>query len=204
LTDDQGSVGYRRAVFDAMVLAGGNASRLDAADKPGLDIGGLSLLRRVVTAARGAQRVIVVGPSRSDVDGVVWCREDPPGGGPVAAIATGLGAVVSDVVLVLAVDLPWIRGAVAPLLDALTGHDAAVLVDADGRRNHLAAAWRVDALRRALSTIPEQVNASVRSLFATGVSTVEVADPAGWGADCDTWDDVTRARERAAADGSTA
>lgn len=51
-------------VFDAIVLAGGGAARLDGADKPALDIGGASLLERVLTAVADADRIVVVGPVR--------------------------------------------------------------------------------------------------------------------------------------------
>ncbi|HJQ43612.1 MAG TPA: NTP transferase domain-containing protein [Jatrophihabitantaceae bacterium] len=194
-------------MFDAIVLAGGKAARLDGVDKPGLDIGGRTLLDRVIGAVRAAQRIVVVGPRRADIDdtgdtgdtdAVIWCREDPPGGGPVAGIAAGLEHVTADHVLVLAADLPDIAGANAPLLDALRNADAAVLVDSTGRRNYLAAAWRTATLRARLDSIGQASGVAARSLF-DGVTTAEVEDTAGWGTDCDTWDDVARARERALA-----
>ena len=196
-------------MFDAIVLAGGDAARLGGVDKPALDVGGRTLLHRVVSAARAAATVVVVGPPREDLSSVRWCREDPPGGGPVAAIAAGLEHVSAERVLVLAADLPAIAGAVPALLTALDrgdaaaldGGDAAVLVDASGRRNHLAAAWRTAALRGRVGQLDVH-GAAARSLY-DGVRTVEVPDPAGWGVDCDTWDDVTRARDRAATDGSS-
>src|SRR5690242_5757560 len=56
----------------ALVLAGGRASRLGGADKPGITIGGRSLLAAVASAARdaGASRVVVIGPARPDLDSV--------------------------------------------------------------------------------------------------------------------------------------
>lgn len=194
--------------MDAIVLAGGAGSRLGGADKPDQRVGSATLLQRVVDAVRGlgpvdvnvdvdvdVAVVVVVGPERDGVDGVTWCREHPPGGGPVAAIAAGLPHTGSDELLVLAADLPWIAGAVAPLLAALTTGECAVLVDASGRRNPLASAWRREALVRALGRVERHAGARAFTLL-DGVDVVDVPDPAGWGDDCDTPDDLARARLR--------
>jgi molybdopterin-guanine dinucleotide biosynthesis protein A len=181
--------------YDAIVLAGGQARRMDGADKPALEVGGSPLLDRVVSACAGASRIVVVGPQRDVVARVTWARESPAGSGPVAAIAAALPLVDAPVVLLLAADLPWIAPAVPVLLDAVGGADVAALVDADGRRNLLAAAWRRDVLTAALSRTGEPAGAPVRALYE-GVACVDVPDPRGWGQDCDTWDDLARARER--------
>ncbi|MEU0572553.1 NTP transferase domain-containing protein, partial [Nonomuraea sp. NPDC005983] len=75
--------------YDAVVLAGGEARRLGGADKPGLTVGGRTIAERVVSAVPDAARVVVVGPERA-LPGVVFTREDPPGGGPVPALRAGL------------------------------------------------------------------------------------------------------------------
>ncbi|WP_240497415.1 NTP transferase domain-containing protein, partial [Streptomyces hirsutus] len=41
--------------YDALVLAGGGARRLGGADKPGVRVGGRSLLDRVLAACSGAR-----------------------------------------------------------------------------------------------------------------------------------------------------
>jgi len=51
-------------VFDAIVLTGGAASRLGGADKPALEVGGTTLLERVLAAVADAGRIVVVGPAR--------------------------------------------------------------------------------------------------------------------------------------------
>jgi CTP:molybdopterin cytidylyltransferase MocA len=200
--------------FDALVLAGGAARRLDGADKPGLDLGGSSLLERVVAACSGAERIVVVGPPRDLPGPVTFTQESPPGAGPVAAVASGLPLTAAPVVLLLAADLPWIAPAVPLLLRACvdagmsgvgtgvgTGADAdtdagvAALVDAAGRRNLLASAWRRDALERAVASVDPVAGAPVRALY-TSVRCVEVPDEGGWGQDCDTWEDVAQARDR--------
>jgi molybdopterin-guanine dinucleotide biosynthesis protein A len=178
--------------FDAIILAGGSARRLGGADKPLVEVAGRALIDYAVDAVRSAGVVVVVGPRRPSVAGVQWCREDPPGGGPVAALAAGLIYVTADVVVVLAADLPSVGPAVPVLLSRRGPADAALLV-ADGRRNHLAAAWRVSSLRARLARLGPLGGASMRSLVE-GASLVEVDDEHGWSNDCDTWDDVERAR----------
>jgi molybdopterin-guanine dinucleotide biosynthesis protein A len=184
-------------VFDAIVLAGGAAARLGGADKPALDVGGASLLDHVLAAVADAGRTVVVGPTRSVARPVTWCREEPPGGGPVAALAAAVPHVEADVVLTLAADLPWIGPAVPMLRAALAGStaDCAALVDRDGRVNYLAAAWRRPSLMRALTALGEPAGAAMRALVST-VTLLAVYDEGGWGLDCDTWDDIDGARRR--------
>lgn len=143
--------------YAAVVLAGGRARRLGGVAKPALEVGGRTLLARVVAAVAGARPVVVVGPR---VDGLgsepVWAREDPPGAGPVAGLRAALGHLpASGVVLVLAADLPFLDAATVELLGSAVraGADAAVLVDDTGRDQYLVAAWSAVALRTALSTV---------------------------------------------------
>lgn len=76
--------------YDAIVLAGGAARRLGGADKPGVRVGGRSLLDRVLAACRAAGTTVVVAAPRPTARPVEWAREDPPGGGPLAALDAGL------------------------------------------------------------------------------------------------------------------
>jgi molybdopterin-guanine dinucleotide biosynthesis protein A len=188
-------------MYDAIVLAGGSARRLGGVDKPLLDVGGVRLLDRVLAAVATAERRIVVGPRRElDAHGpVLWRREQPPGGGPVAAIAAALDAATAERVLVLAADLPEVAPAVPALLAALDGApgaEVACLSEPDGHVNYLAAAWRTAALRRAVTACGDPSGSPARRLIGAAVM-IEVADPAGWGRDCDTWDELSEARRRA-------
>src|SRR3954451_21606618 len=88
--------------YDAVVLAGGSGRRLGGVDKPALRVGSTSLLDRVLGAVPDASSVVVVGPSRATSRPVTWVREDPPGGGPVAALAAGLPLMTAPFVAVLA------------------------------------------------------------------------------------------------------
>src|SRR5438270_4429815 len=120
--------------FAAIVLAGGRASRLGGQPKPQLEVGGRSMLTAVLTALHGAGPRVVVGPPQPVPAGVLLVREEPPGGGPVPALAAGLAAVgEAEVVAVLAADLPFVT---TPLLtglrERLTG-DGVLVVDDTGR-----------------------------------------------------------------------
>ncbi|SEK73878.1 Molybdopterin-guanine dinucleotide biosynthesis protein A [Streptacidiphilus jiangxiensis] len=187
--------------FDAVVLAGGAASRLGGEDKPALLVAGTSLLDRVLAACDDAEVTVVVGPERATRRAVRWVREEPPGGGPVAGLAAGMGEVAAEVTLLLAADLPFLDSAtVRRLLEALAADpelDAAVLVDAGGRDQLLTAAYRTAPLRAALAAVPQPHGARLRAVTG-GLRTVRLRDEVGAAVDCDTWEDVERARERAA------
>jgi molybdopterin-guanine dinucleotide biosynthesis protein A len=186
-------------MFDAIVLAGGAARRLGGADKPGLIVGGSTLLDRVLDAVAGAATIVVAGPPRVTGRPVTWVREDPPGAGPVAGIAAAIDLVRSDVTFVLAADLPDIGPAVPALLNALAAAPSAglaCLVESSGHVNYLAAAWRTTALRTALEATPDPNGAPVRALVAAS-EMIAVPDQQGWGYDCDTWEELAGARERA-------
>ena len=187
-------------MYDAIVLAGGRARRLGGAAKPQLTVGGRTLLDTAVTAVASAARIVVVGPPQPVARPVHWCREEPPGGGPVAALAAGLPATEAPVVVVLAADLPAIAPAVPHLLAAVPDDGAAVLTDGAGRANYLAAAWRRSSLAAALGALGPVDGASMRALYAAA-PLVAVPDTGGWGQDCDTWDELARAR--AADEGGT-
>jgi molybdopterin-guanine dinucleotide biosynthesis protein A len=180
-------------VFDAIVLAGGTARRLGGVDKPQLRVAGRSLLDRAVAAVADAEQIVVVGPVQPVDRDVTFCREDPPGGGPVAAIAAGLPATSADLVVVLAADLPWIAPAIPVLVGAVPASGPAVLVDASGRPNHLAAAWRRSQLSAALDRLGPPGGTAMRALVAD-LAPEYIWDGGGWGRDCDTWDDVAEAR----------
>jgi len=186
------------AGYDAVVLAGGSARRLDGADKPGLRVGGTPMLDRVLAACGGAGRTVVVGPERATARPVRWVREQPPGGGPVAAIAAALPQVTAGTVLLLAADLPFFDAATAArLCAALTpAATAAVLVDRDGHDQPLAAAYRTDALREALTLLPDPSGLPLRRLVG-GLPTTRLPDLNGVATDCDTWTDLAHARARA-------
>jgi hypothetical protein len=118
--------GYRGRVgtYAAVVLAGGAARRMGGVDKPALPVGGRSMRDRVLAAVIDATPRVLVGPADDVPEGVRVTREDPPGGGPVAAAAAGLALLDpgTRIVALLAADLPLLtRSALGDLLTHLTG-----------------------------------------------------------------------------------
>ncbi|MEW2443059.1 molybdenum cofactor guanylyltransferase, partial [Micromonospora marina] len=121
--------------YAAIVLAGGAARRMGGVDKPARAVGGRSMLHRVLGAVADADQRIVVGSSGPAPEGVRTTREEPPGGGPVAATAAGLALLDpgTTTVAVLAADLPLLTtAAVAGLRRALAAPTAG---PDDGSRN---------------------------------------------------------------------
>lgn len=188
--------------FDAVVLAGGRGTRLGGADKPGLVVGGQTLLSAVVSAvtSAGADRIVVVGPERPGARGPVrYAQEDPPGCGPVAALACGLEQVSAPVVVLLAADLPFVRPAhVTRLVTALAAQEApgVVLLDDSARPQWLVSGWLAAGLRAALDRYPGRSLGGLLGPLDPVLLPDEAAagEPPGW-LDCDTAGDLRRARE---------
>ncbi|MCB5163387.1 molybdenum cofactor guanylyltransferase [Streptomyces bambusae] len=186
--------------YDAIVLAGGAARRLGGADKPGLSVGGRALLDRVLDACRDAATTVVVGGRRATARPVDWTREEPPGGGPLAALDAGLRRVTADRVLVLSADLPFLGpGTVHTLLGALH-REAVLLTDADGRDQPLVAAYRAEPLRRELALIAAEHGTLYGLPLRLLVEGLELDRTAAGSPlasfDCDTWEDLAAARAR--------
>ncbi len=189
------------APYDAVVLAGGAARRLGGVDKAGVRVGGRALLDRVLGACAGARRVVVVADPRPVALPVVWAREEPPGGGPVAALDAGLRHTAREYVVVLSADLPFLGApTVERLLSALAAGDAegALLTDADGRDQPLVAAYRASALRRELAALARDRDglAGLPLRRLTGALRLTRVPGAVASFDCDTWDDIATARAR--------
>jgi molybdopterin-guanine dinucleotide biosynthesis protein A len=207
--------------YDAVVLAGGAAKRLGGADKPALSVGGRPLLDRVLGACADAAETVVVGTRRPTVRPVRWTQEQPPGGGPVAALDAGLRQTTAPAVLVLSADLPFLTArTVQALLGALAGDDAedrragvaeggpdrsaqgrpdgVVLTDPEGRDQPLVAAYRAEALRRELALLATEHGRLARlplKLLTAELTLQRLPDPVA-SFDCDTWEDIARARAR--------
>jgi molybdopterin-guanine dinucleotide biosynthesis protein A len=185
--------------YTAVVLAGGRAARLGGQAKPQLVVGGRTMLAAVLAAVPDAVRRVVVGPAQPVPDDVVLIRERPPGGGPVAALRAGLPEVATDVVAVLAGDLPFLTAElVGELRQALTD-DGVLVVDDGGRDQLLLGLWRTDALRAAVAGArePTSMRRVLSGLAVRRVHPVPVpGQPPPW-LDCDTPADLARARQLA-------
>jgi molybdopterin-guanine dinucleotide biosynthesis protein A len=180
----------------AVVLAGGTATRLGGVDKAGLELDGVSLLERSLAAVMAAAEVVVVGRRVPTSRPVTWATEDPPLGGPAAGLLAGLDRFVGtpDLVAVLAVDMPLVNATtIARLTWAVEGDEAldgALLVDAGGRRQPLAAVYRHRALVAARPRRPEDRHGlPVRQLIGA-LRLTEVPTVGDEGRDVDTWADL--------------
>lgn len=179
---------------DAVVLAGGGSRRMGQ-DKALVDVGGRTLLARVLDAAAGCGTVVVVGPARPGVSGAVeFVDEDPPGSGPVHGLAAGVARVAAPWVLVLACDLPFVSAATTSrLIAAGAGAEGAIVTDGD-RDNPLCGVYRTTALRAALGRLEDTRGAAMEAVVRQ-LDLVRVVDHVA-ASDCDTPGDVDRARRR--------
>ncbi|WP_210503315.1 molybdenum cofactor guanylyltransferase [Nocardioides xinjiangensis] len=178
--------------FCGVVLAGGTAARMDGIDKAGIELAGRTLLSYAVDAFLDAEEVVVVGPPGARTERpvtTVW--EDPPRGGPVAGLLTGVDALLRRprLVGVLAVDMPRVTPAtMRRLRDAAAGRDGAFLVDDTGRRQLAGVldAARLDAVRPDLEG---QHGMALHRLLAP-LDLARVAPVGDEAADIDSWADL--------------
>ncbi|WP_405599981.1 molybdenum cofactor guanylyltransferase [Streptomyces sp. NBC_01410] len=188
--------------YDAIVLAGGAAKRLGGADKPAVRVGGRALLDRVLGVCRDAGRTVVVGGRRATARPVVWAREEPPGGGPLAALDAGVRQVEAGAVLVLSADLPFLgERTVRQLIGTLgtSGREAALLTDAGGRDQPLVAAYRTEPLRRELALLATEYGSLTGlplRLLTEELDLARIDSEPLASFDCDTWEDISAARAR--------
>jgi molybdopterin-guanine dinucleotide biosynthesis protein A len=184
------------------VLAGGAGRRLGGADKPGLRVGGSTLLDRVLAACPGAAATVVVGPRRGTARPVTWTREQPAGGGPLAALTAGVRHTTAGLVAVLAADLPFVTpAAVGALLDGVpAGADGVLYTDPGGRDQPLLAVYRGEPLRREIALLAAEravLGGLPLRLLTAELTLGRLADPGGVATfDTDTWEALTAARSR--------
>ena len=182
-----------------LLLTGGASTRLGVPkaelrrDGERLADRGARLLGEVCETA------LEVGPGASPLPSV---REDPPGAGPLAAVATGATALqarrVSDPVLVLAVDLPFVDVALLRWL-AEREPTGTVVPRVGGVAQSLCARYAPAALATAARLVAEGSSSMRALLAAIDVTYVDDAEwasvvPAEAFTDVDTADAVARAR----------
>jgi len=142
------------------------------ADKATLVLDGTTLAARAAAALREvADPCVEVGPG---VSGLASVQEDPPGGGPLLALAAAVAALPGDrAVLVVACDLPRLS---VEVLRWLADHpaDGSVVPLWEGRPQPLCARWSAAALAR----VGPLVASGARSLQALiGATSPQLVEP---------------------------
>lgn len=178
--------------FCAVVLAGGTAARMDGADKASVELHGRTLLELAVDAFLDADEVVVVARDSVPTSRpTTFVCEDPPYGGPVAGLLTGVDALLRRprLIGVLAVDMPRVTPAtMRRLRDAASDHDGAFLVDGDGRRQ-LAGVLDADRLARVRPDLEGQHGMALHRLLAP-LRLAEVPADGDEAVDIDSWSDL--------------
>jgi molybdopterin-guanine dinucleotide biosynthesis protein A len=162
----------------AGLLLSGGASRRMGFDKASIRVDGQSAAARAATLLSSvADPVWEVGPSHCRLPHVL---EEPPGSGPVGAVAAGWKALTAaghpGPVLVLACDLPLMTtGLLRWLAEVPTG--STVIPVVEGRAQPLCARWSAPDLRR----LVELFGCGYRA-FKDMYETLDIAfvDDRGW------------------------
>ena len=213
-----GAGGAVRVEFDAVVLAGGRATRLGGYPKPQLGYAGSTLLERALGAVRAARLTVVVGPGPGEPGGpptdpgrdpvpprVVYSLEEPRFGGPLAALGSGLAALSAagadpdggPWTALLAADLPRADEAVSLLLEAARTDppvDGIVGQDESGRSQPLLALYRRGALEGAVAVLAAHGGLADRPLrdLVASLDLLPLPLPPGLSDDVDTWEAAER------------
>ena len=182
----------RAGGFCGVVLAGGTAARMGGVDKASVELHGRTLLELALDALLDADEVVVVAPDSVPTSRpVTFVCEDPPRGGPVAGLLTGVDALLRRprLIGVLAVDMPRVTPAtMRRLRQAAEGHDGAFLVDADGRRQ-LAGVLDAERLAAVRPDVEGQHGMALHRLLAP-LSLAEVSANGDEAVDIDSWTDL--------------
>lgn len=151
--------------WSAMILTGGSSSRFGS-DKSLAILKGQSLLSRLLSDLAENIEVVIVGPAfESQLRSLKFAREDPSGGGPVAAVNAGLAMIDTEFVALIATDMPFAAAIIHELANALEmSVDGLVPLDAEGVPQTLCAIYRTSALRNALAKLGDPQGRSMRSL----------------------------------------
>lgn len=199
------------------VLAGGRSRRMGR-DKRWVEVDGIPMLVRAVTAVRAVADHVqivggldLVGDVPDEIADVLAIADLRAGQGPLGGIETALATAEHEVVVVVAVDHPWLNPAVLDLLVAQLGIepevDAAVLGSADGPQP-LVAAYRRAALPTVRRLLDEGERRTMALLDNLAVAVVEREawarlDPQGWTArDVDTPEDLAAGEDLARGEGA--
>ena len=178
-----------------LLLAGGASSRLGR-NKALAEVGGRTVLSRVVAAARAAlsdddpdillsvrDTAPFIDAFQADPDhhlaGVRFVLDEVPDGGPVAGLAAGLTAATGESVAVVAADLPFVTGDLIAGLLARLEEDPdvdAVVPTVNGRDQTLCAAFRARVAGVAASLVGGAVGRADGAVSGAGPSVVSLVE----------------------------
>jgi molybdenum cofactor guanylyltransferase len=115
-----------------LIFGGGRATRLGGINKALLEVGGTSILMRILEALRPLADERVLLTNDDALAGVVGLRlvfDATPHAGVLPALAAGLAEASAEVCLVVACDMPFVSDALfALLLDLQAETDADVVI----------------------------------------------------------------------------
>jgi molybdopterin-guanine dinucleotide biosynthesis protein A len=167
-----------------LILAGGKGSRLGGVNKALLEVGGRPNIERVLdTLGPLCSRIVVVANDHSLADrpDLELMLDLEPHAGVLPALAQGLAALDSDLVVTVACDMPFLS---RPLLAELIARSAAsdvVIPVLDGRPEPMHAVYRrlasLQAIRAALAAGERRM---ISFLDRVRVARVESAELRRW------------------------
>lgn len=156
-----------------MILAGGEAKRVDGRAKYFFSYKGCSFIARLINAFSGiVDEIVIVAKSREQAEHFVglpslvrctWDKE--PGLGPIGGIMSGIPEIKGESVFIAACDMPTISKAVVRyLFDNLGDYDAIIPEWDNADMEPLHAVYRTAAVSRYLNDDP---GASLRQMIHT-------------------------------------
>jgi len=150
-----------------IVLSGGTSRRFGR-DKSQAKIAGKSLIALILESIPSEFKIVIVGQDPKIESSLYQCvHEEPIGGGPLAGFKAGLDASESELVALIATDMPFASGLVLHLINSIRVHDDAVMyVDAKGFKQPLAAVYRSKSVKRALADMGQLDGKSMRELIS--------------------------------------
>ena len=187
--------------LSVILLAGGSSRRMGS-NKANIEFGDGTLLTFQLKQIPSTYSVVVVGETidiRPEKTGptITCTRENPPGAGPVAALAAGLELVNTPAIALIAVDAPF---ALPRLLQCTLDPNSHALIPREhgGKIQYLAGLYRSESLRLALKQLGSPANKSMRELTAhlPSIDYLELGtEDASDFMDIDTPQDLVTARE---------
>jgi len=181
--------GHHRAVksqLSGILLAGGSSSRMGV-DKAGLAFEGETLARRVADRLQEACGEVIVASGdgrRLERLGLPQVADVVAGAGPLAGLVAGREVARTELVAVVAVDMPFVSPAVLRLLAERRDGQDAVVPRSDSGLEPLHAVYARAAAGRLRAALASGERSVKRALVGMDVLVIEpdewrAADPSG-------------------------